>query len=173
MDDASIRDFNGGISCHVASALVETLLLPKDMVELRGFRRSEVFLHTKIFLGMICTYFPQLFFFFFFFLYSTQYSSIFFFVFVFCFKTIQSTFRLEEMTNSLSQQLDEERKRRATAVQTLTIAENSNTDLKKKLIAEEQARKSVDAALKGAERQAESQRKLTNKANEQLAISKE
>ena len=77
------------------------------------------------------------------------------------------------MTNSLSQQLDEERKRRATAVQTLTIAENSNTDLKKKLIAEEQARKSVDAALKGAERQAESQRKLTNKANEQLAISKE
>ena len=58
-------------------------------------------------------------------------------------------------------------------MQTLTIAENSNTDLKKKLIAEEQARKSADAALKGAERQAESQRKLTNNANEQLAISKE
>ena len=56
------------------------------------------------------------------------------------------------MTTSLSQQLDEERKRRATAVQTLTIAENSNTDLKKKLIVEEQARKSVDAALKGAAR---------------------
>ena len=55
------------------------------------------------------------------------------------------------MTNSLSQQLDKERKRRATAVQTLTIAENSNTDLKK-LIVEEQARKSVDAALKGAAR---------------------
>ena len=66
-------------------------------------------------------------------------------------KAIQSTFRLEEMTNSLSQQLDKERKRRATAVQTLTIAENSNTDLKK-LIVEEQARKSVDAALKGAAR---------------------
>ena len=77
------------------------------------------------------------------------------------------------MTNSLSQQLDKERKRRATAVQTLTIAENSNTDLKKKLIAEEQARKSADAALKGPERQAESQRKLTNKANEQLDTSKE
>ena len=41
------------------------------------------------------------------------------------------------MSNSLSQQLDEERKRRATAVQTLTIAENSNIDLKKKLITEE------------------------------------
>ena len=35
-DDASIRDFNGGIGYHVASALEQTLLLPKDMVELRG-----------------------------------------------------------------------------------------------------------------------------------------
>ena len=34
MDDASIRDFNGGIGCHVTSALEQTLLLPKDMVEL-------------------------------------------------------------------------------------------------------------------------------------------
>ena len=34
MDDASIRDFNGGIGRHVASALEQTLLLPKDMVEL-------------------------------------------------------------------------------------------------------------------------------------------
>ena len=34
MDDASIRDFNGGIGCHVASALEQTFLLPKDMVEL-------------------------------------------------------------------------------------------------------------------------------------------
>ena len=31
-DDASIRDFNGGIGCHVASVLEETLLLPRDMV---------------------------------------------------------------------------------------------------------------------------------------------
>ena len=56
MDDASIRDFNRGIGCNVASALEQTLLLPKDMVELRGFRRSEVFLHTKTFLGIVCTY---------------------------------------------------------------------------------------------------------------------
>ena len=34
MDDASIRDFNEGIRCHVASALEQTLLLPRDMVEL-------------------------------------------------------------------------------------------------------------------------------------------
>ena len=58
-------------------------------------------------------------------------------------------------------------------MQTLTIAENSNADLKKKLTAEEQARKSVDAALKGAKRQAESQRKLAHEANEQLVASKE
>ena len=77
------------------------------------------------------------------------------------------------MTNSLSQQLDDERKMKVAAVQTLTIAENSNADLKKRLTAEEQARKSVVAALKGAERQAESQRKLVHEANEQLAASKE
>ena len=57
---------------------------------------------------------------------------------------------MEEMYHSVSQQLDEERKR-STAVQTLTIAENSNADLNQKLKVEEQARKSADAALKGAE----------------------
>ena len=93
--------------------------------------------------------------------------------FFFLKKAVQSTFRMEEMYHSVSQQLDEERKRRATAVQTLTIAENSNADLRQKLKAEEQARKSADAALKGTETQAESQRKLTNEAKEQLAASKE
>ena len=77
------------------------------------------------------------------------------------------------MTNSLYQQLDEERKRRATAVQTITIAENSNTDLRKKLPAEEQVQKSEDVALEGAERQAESQRKLAREANDHLAASNE
>ena len=47
-------------------------------------------------------------------------------------------------------------------MQTLTIAENSNVELKKKL-----------AVLEGAERQAESQRKLVREANDQLAASKE
>ena len=171
MDDASIRDFNGGIGCHVASALEQTLLLPKDMVELRGFKMSEVFLHTKRFLGMVCIYFPWLFFFFFFFsflFYLMQYSFL-----LFRFKAVQSTFRLEEMSNSLSQQLEEERKRRTAAVQTLTIAENSNADLKKRLTVEEQARKSADTALEGAERQAESQRKLAREANDQLVASNE
>ena len=58
-DDASIRDYNGGIGCHVALVLEETLLLPKDMVELRGLRRNEVFLQAKRFLGMVCIFPPQ------------------------------------------------------------------------------------------------------------------
>ena len=53
MDDASIRDFNGGIGCHVASTLEQTLLLPKDMVELRGLRKNKVFLNAKRYLGMV------------------------------------------------------------------------------------------------------------------------
>ena len=53
-DDASIRDYNGGIGCQVASALEETLLLPRDMIELRGLRRNEVFLQAKRSLGMVC-----------------------------------------------------------------------------------------------------------------------
>ena len=58
-DDASIRDYNGGIGCHVASVLEETLLLLKDMVELRGLRRNEVLLQVKRFLRMVCI-FPSL-----------------------------------------------------------------------------------------------------------------
>ena len=73
---------------------------------------------------------------------------------------------MEEMYHFVSQQLDEERKQRSTAVQTLTITINNNADLKQKLKAKEQARKSVDAALKGAETQVESQRKLANEVKE-------
>ena len=58
-------------------------------------------------------------------------------------------------------------------MQTLTIDENSNADLRQKLKVEEQARKSANAALKGVETQAKSQRKLTNEAKEQLAAFKE
>ena len=67
-----------------------------------------------------------------FFFYLIQHSFFFFFL-----KAIQSTFRIEEMYHSISQQLDDKRKRRTAAAQTLTIAENSNVDLRKKLTAEE------------------------------------
>ena len=34
-DDASLKDFNGGIGCHVASAVEKALLLLRDMAELK------------------------------------------------------------------------------------------------------------------------------------------
>ena len=58
-------------------------------------------------------------------------------------------------------------------MQTLTIAENSNADLKKRLTAKEQTQKSTDTALEGAEKQAKNQRKLARETNDQLAASKE
>ena len=58
-------------------------------------------------------------------------------------------------------------------MQTLSIAEQSNAELKKKLADEVHAQKSVDSALEGAERQVESQRKLACEANDQLAASKD
>ena len=73
------------------------------------------------------------------------------FFFSFLKQAVQSTFRMEEIYHSVAQQLDDERKRRVSTVQTLTIAENSNVDLREKLKAEEQERKSADAALKSAE----------------------
>ena len=51
--DASIRDFNGGIGCHVASTLEETLILPKDMVELRNMKKNEIFMNMKRHMGMV------------------------------------------------------------------------------------------------------------------------
>ena len=80
---------------------------------------------------------------------------------------------MEEIYHSVSQQLDDERKRRVAAVQTLTIAENSNADLKQKLKEEEQARKSAESALKGTETQVEGQRKLANEIKGQLVMVKE
>ena len=56
---------------------------------------------------------------------------------------------MEEIYHSVAQQLDDERKRRVSAVQTLTITKNSNANLREKLKAKEQQRKSAEAALKG------------------------
>ena len=59
-------------------------------------------------------------------------------VVLFFFKqAIQGIFKMEEIYHSVAQQLDDERKRKVSAVQTLNIVENSNKDLKEKLKAEE------------------------------------
>ena len=52
-DDASLRDFNGGIGYHVASTVEEALLLPRNMAELKNMRKNEVFLNSKRYLGMV------------------------------------------------------------------------------------------------------------------------
>ena len=111
--------------------------------------------------------------FFLFFLSGITLTLFYFILFIFLKKVVQSTFKMEEMYHSVSQQLDDERKRRSAAVQTLAIAEDSNADLKLKLKAKEQARKSSDLVLKGAETQAESQRKLANEVKGQLVAAKE
>ena len=90
--DASIRDYNGGIGCHVASVLEETLLLPKDMVELRGLRRNEVFLQAKRFLAMVCIVTFSIFFLFFSlgitliscYLYVYTLLSLYIYIYIFC-----------------------------------------------------------------------------------------
>ena len=55
-DDASIRDFNNGIGCHVASAIEEALLLPKDMAEIKNMRKNELVLENNRYLGMVRSY---------------------------------------------------------------------------------------------------------------------
>ena len=52
-EDASIKSFNGGTGCHMASTLEKALLLPKDMAEFRNIRRNEVFLNLKRHLGIV------------------------------------------------------------------------------------------------------------------------
>ena len=68
---------------------------------------------------------------------------------------IQNTFKLDEMFNIYSNQLDDERKKRATTVRTLSQSEQDLADARKKLLDEEQARKSADSALESYQKQAE------------------
>ena len=69
--------------------------------------------------------------------------------------------------------MEDEKKRQPTVVQMLTIAENNNAKLKKKLASEEHACHSVNLALKGAQRQAEDQRKRLHETTDQLNVAKE
>ena len=58
-------------------------------------------------------------------------------------------------------------------MQTLTIVDQINAELKKKLVDEEHARRSADSALEGAQRQAEDQRKRLREVIDQLTASRE
>ena len=59
-------------------------------------------------------------------------------------------FRAEEMANSSSKQLEDERNRQVAVVEAFKIADQSTQDLRHKLEEEERARKSADSALESA-----------------------
>ena len=86
---------------------------------------------------------------------------------------IQNTFKLDEMLNIYSDQLDDERRRRVTAMQTLSKFEQDLADVKKKLLAKEQARKSAELALEGYQKQAEDQGNRLREANAELKKAQE
>ena len=51
--DASLRHYHGGHTGHVAEALEQPLLLPKDMEAYRSFTHLELFLSLKRDLAMV------------------------------------------------------------------------------------------------------------------------
>ena len=51
--DASLRHYRGGHASHVAEALKQPLLLPKDMEAYRNFNHPELFLSLKRDLAMV------------------------------------------------------------------------------------------------------------------------
>ena len=77
------------------------------------------------------------------------------------------------MLNACSNQLDGEMKRRVMAVQTLTKSEQDLVSARKKLQAEEEARKSVKSISKGYQKQAEEQARLLHETNAELKKTQE
>ena len=94
-------------------------------------------------------------------------------VLTFSLQIIQNTFKLDEMLNACSDQLDDERKRWTMAVQTLSKFEQGLVDARKKLQVEEQARKSPELALEGYQKQAEDQGNRLREANAKLKKAQE
>ena len=179
-EDASIRDFQRGVAGYVADAVEQSLLLPKDMVDLRSIRYYKVFLGLKKDLVMV-----KFSFFLFFVLKCTCYLCYYFYLFIlilsftsfpfinYLFQATHAVFRVEEIVNSSHRKMKEEEGRRIAGVETFQVVEKSNKELKTKLAEEEKERKYAAAALNNAEKQAESQRLLLHNTKDQLAISKE
>ena len=53
--DTSIRHYHGGHGGHVAEALEQPLLLPKDMEAYRRFGQQKLFLSLKRDLAIVCS----------------------------------------------------------------------------------------------------------------------
>ena len=97
-----------------------------------------------------------------------QYALFTDYMLTFFLQIIQNTFKLDEMLNACSDQLDDERKRQTTAVQTLSKFEQDLADVRKKLQVKEQARKRAESALEVYQKQAEDQGNRLCEANAEL-----
>ena len=130
----------------MADAVEQSLLLPKDMAELRSMRQHKIFLELKRDLAMVI--------FFFFKLHPHP------------FQAIQATFRAKEMVNYSHRKMKEEEGRRIVAVDTFHVAEKSNKELKTRLQEKEKDRKNATVALDTVERQVKSQRLLLHNSED-------
>lgn len=166
--DASIRDPQRGTTGHVPHTVEQTLLLPRDMADLRSMRTHEVFFGLKRELAMVrLLLFTYLF-------YLILVIIIIIIILTFSpSQAVQVVFRAEEMVSSYHQLFKEEEGRRIAAVEAFQVAEKSNEDLKSKLTKEEKERKFVAAAPQNTEKQAKNQRLLLHSAEDQLATCKE
>jgi len=77
------------------------------------------------------------------------------------------------MLNSSHRQMKEEEAKCIAAVDAFNVADKNIQELTTKLNKVDQDKKSVEAALQGAERQAESQRKQLHQTEDQLTATKE
>ena len=112
LSDASIRDFQRGTAGYVVDAVEQSLLLPKDMADLRSIRQHEVFLSLKRDLAIVSLFF--------FFLNNIS----------FLFQAIQAIFRAEEMVNYSHRKMKEEEGRRIATVDAFQVVEKSNQELR-------------------------------------------
>ena len=152
LEDASIWDFQRGITGYVADAVEQSLLLPKDMVDLRSMRQYEVFLELKRDLAMVSLFLCPF--------YCYIFIIIIIIIILNCVsypsQAVQANFRVEEMVNYSHWKMKKEEGRRIAVVEAFQVAEKSIKDLKAKLTEEEKERKLVAAALSSAEKQVES-----------------
>jgi len=79
----------------------------------------------------------------------------------------------EELVNNFHRQMKEEEGRRITAVEAFSLAEKRIQKLNTKLTEADRERKSADAALYGAEKQAENQRRQLCQTEDQLSAARE
>lgn len=130
----------------MANALEQPLLLPHDMANLRSLKKHKEFLTLKRDLAMVSV------------LFVTKYLHHFILLFLFIFlKAIQVMHIAEELVSNSHKQMKEEEGWHIVVVKAFTLAEQRIKDLNTKLTGAIREKKSTEAALEGAERQAVTQ----------------